>query len=148
MLHYLGEDAEMEIQPVDIAYRRRVVRTLVAVAILLLVVLIAFQFWLQHLAMRLDPKALVATIRAMLLVCFSLIAICIGALGAHFLRRGGRIVLDRRFPPRDVRAVRATPVREGDAAVSIGRTCQIIGMVLVVIALLAAAIGWLWIGRT
>jgi hypothetical protein len=84
----------------------------------------------------------------MLLVCFSLIAICIGMLGGHFLRRGSRIVRDRRFPPRDVRAVRATTVREGEAAVSIGRICQIIGAALLMIALLCAAGGWFWIGGT
>jgi hypothetical protein len=134
----------LEIQPVDIAYRRRVVRTLVAVAILLLMVLIAFQFWLRHMSTRLEPRALMSAIQTMQLVCSVLIAICIGALGVHFVRRGGHIARGRRFPPRDVRAVRATPVREGDAAVRIGRTCQIIGALLLMIALLFAAAGWLW----
>lgn len=137
----------MEIHPADHAYRRRVMRTLVAVGILLLLVLVAFQFWLHYISARLDTRSLVATLRMMQSACFVLIAVCIAALGIHLLRRGNLIVRGRRFPPRDVRAVRDTPVREGDAAVRIGRTSQVSGGVLVVLALLTAVGAWLWIGR-
>ena len=136
----------MDVQPADLAYRRRVVRTLVAVAMLLLIVFVAFQFWLRHTVAQLDPNAVAAKLRLMQLTCTMLIAVCVAALGAHLLLRGNLIINERRFPPHDVRAVRAVPVREGDAAVRIGRLSQILGLAVLVGAVLVAAAGWLWLG--
>lgn len=137
----------MEIQRADLAYRRRVMRTLIAVALLLGIGLIGLRFWLQYISSRMDTPQLVSTLRLILSACFALIAACVGALGTHLLLRGNLIVRGRRFPPVDVRAVRDTPVREGDQAVRIGRYSQAFGLVFVVIALLAAVNGWFWVSR-
>lgn len=137
----------MEIQRADLAYRRRVMRTLIAVAILLGIVVIAFQFWLHYISAHLKVAQLVLTLRLMLCACLALIAICIAVLGSHLLVRGNLIVRGRRFPPRDVRSIRDTPVREGDAAVRIGRTSQTLGLVFLALALLVAVCGWLWLGQ-
>jgi len=137
----------MEIQRADLAYRRRVMRTLVAVAILLCITMVALQFWLHYISVHMEVMQLVLTVRLMLCACVALIGICIAVLGAHLLARGNLIVRGRRFPPRDVRAIRDTAVREGDAAVRIGRTSQTLGIVFLALALLVAVCGWLWLGR-
>lgn len=137
----------MEIQRADLAYRRRVMRTLIAVAILLCVVMLALQFWLRYISAHMEVMQLVLAVRLMLCGCIALIAICLAVLGSHLLVRGNLIVRGRRFPPRDVRSVRDTPVREGDAAVRIGRTSQTLGLLFLAFALLVAVCGWLWIGR-
>jgi len=137
----------MDVQQADLAYRRRVMRTLIAATLLLLMVLIGFQFWLRVISARLDIVTLVSTIHIALAVCFACIAVCIAALGAHFLVRGQRIVQGRRFPPLDVRAIRDTPVRVGDAAIRVGRMSQLLGLALCVVALLVIAGGWFWIKR-
>jgi hypothetical protein len=113
----------------------------------LLMVLIGFQFWLRIISARLDTVALISTIHIALSVCIASIAACIAALGAHLLLRGRLIVQGRRFPPRDVRAVRDTPVREGDAAVRVGRMSQLLGGASCVVALLVIGGGWYWISR-
>jgi len=136
----------MDVQPADPAYRRRVVRTLIAVALLLLIVFVAFQFWLRHAVAQLDVSAMTAKLRLMQWTCTMLIAVCVAALGTHLLLRGNLIVSERRFPPHDVRAVRAVPVREGEAAVRVGRVSQILGLVAMVVAVLVASAAWLWIG--
>ena len=107
----------MEIQPADLAYRRRVVRTLVAVAILLLGLFVVFQLWLWRISSGLSPVQSAQWIVRMQLACATLVALCLGVLGAHLFARGSRIVRDRRFPPNGARAVRAMAVREGSAAV-------------------------------
>ena len=137
----------MEIQRADLAYRRRVLRTLVAVAMLLCIALIAFEFWLHHISAKLDTDELVKMLHLMISGCVALIALCLAVLGSHLLLRGNLIVRGRRFPPRDVRSVRDTPVREGDAAVRVGRTSQALGMFFILLALLAAAGGLLWVQR-
>ena len=137
----------MEIQRADLSYRRRVVRTVAAVAILLCITIVAFVFWLHHVSAKLDTAELVKMLHLMLSGCVALIALCLAALGAHLLLRGKLIVRERRFPPRDVRAVRDTPVREADAAVRIGRASQALGLLFILLALLAGAGGLLWVQR-
>ena len=135
----------MDIQPADLAQRRRVVITLFSVAVALLAVVVAFELWLQHMSARLDTPGLVATIKPVLAVCLALIAACTAALGVHLLMRGKRIAADRRFPARDTRTIRATPVREGDDAVRIGVASQIGGLLFCVLAIAVIALGWFWI---
>jgi len=133
----------MEIQRADIGYRRRVIRTLSAAGILLLVLLVALRFALGYVSARMQPDDLPAALSMLRFACFMLIATCLAALGGHLLVRGNLIVRDRRFPPRDVRAVRDTPVREGAEAVRLGRASQIGGLVCVLAALLVAIEAWL-----
>ena len=135
----------MDIQPADLAQRRRVVVILFSTAIALLAVVVVFELWLQHVSTQLDTPGLVATIKPMLAVCFTLIAICTAALGMHLVMRGKRIVADRRFPARDTRTIRATQVREGNEAVRIGLASQIGGLLFCVLALAVIVLGWIWI---
>ena len=133
----------MQIQHADIGYRRRVVRTLSAVVLLLLAALIGTRFWLASYIEQLQPDELPGMIALLRFACFALIAVCIAALGGHLLLRGGLIVRDRRFPPRDARAVRDTPVREGADAVRLGRASQLGGFACLVAAVLVVAAAWL-----
>jgi len=133
----------MEIQRADAGYRRRVIRTLCAAGMLLLGLLVGLRFWLGYVSTRMQPDDLPAALAILRLACFMLIAVCLAALGSHLLVRGNLIVRGRRFPPRDVRAVRDTPVREGDDAVRIGRLSRIGGLACVMVALLVAAGAWL-----
>lgn len=133
----------MEIQRADIGYRRRVIRTLSAVGILLLVLLIALHFALDYVSARMQADDLPAALSMLRFACFMLIAVCLAALGGHLLKRGNLIVRGRRFPPRDVRAVRDTPVREGEEAVRLGRASQIGGLLCVMAALLVMMHAWL-----
>ena len=135
----------MDIQPADPAQRRRVAITLFSAAIGLLAVVVAFDLWLQHVSEQLDTRHLIATIKPPLAVCLALIAICIACLGMHLIGRGKRIVEDRRFPTRDTRTIRDTPVREGDDATRIGFASQIGGLILCVLALVVTVFGWIWI---
>lgn len=137
----------MEIQRADLAYRRRVTRTLIAVTALLLAGAIAFQFWLHSISARLPLPELVATIRLTVAVCVALTAASIAALGAHLWLRGNLIVRGRRFPPRDVRSVRDMRIREGVDAVRVGRASQTLGALFVTVAALVALAGWLWLKR-
>jgi len=133
----------MDVQPADLAYRRRVVRTLIAVALLLVIIFVAFQFWIRGAADTGDIQQLATRFARIRFTCGTLIAICVAAIGVHLLLRGKHIVAERRFPPRDVRSVRATTVREGEAAVRMGRSSQIAGVATLIAALLVAAWAWL-----
>jgi len=135
----------MDIQPADPAQRRRVAITLFSAVAGLLAVVVAFQLWLQHVSAQLDTLQLIAKIKPMLAVCLALIAVCIGALGMHLVVRGKRIVEDRRFPARDTRTIRDTPVREGDDAVRMGFASQMGGLILCIVALAVTVLGWIWI---
>jgi hypothetical protein len=145
MLRLVPRGLPMDIQPADLAQRRRVVIALFSAAIVLLAVVVAFELWLQHVSTRLDTPGLVATIKPLLAVCVALIAVCTGALGMHLLMRGRRIAADRRFPARDTRTIRDTPVREGADAVRIGMASQIGGLLFCVLAIAVIALGWIWI---
>jgi hypothetical protein len=145
MLRLVSRGLPMDIQPADLAQRRRVVITLFSAAIVLLAVVVAFELWLQHVSTRLDTPGLVATIKPMLAVCLTLIALCTAALGMHLVTRGKRIIADRRFPARDTRTIRDTPVREGDDAVRIGIASQMGGLMFCIVALAVTVLGWIWI---
>jgi hypothetical protein len=145
MLRLAPRGLPMDIQPADLAQRRRVVITLFSAAIALLAVVVAFELWLQHLSAQLDTLGLIAKIKPMLAVCLTLIAVCLAALGMHLVARGKRIVADRRFPARDTRTIRDTPVREGDDAARIGLASQIGGLIVCVVALAVTVLGWIWI---
>jgi hypothetical protein len=145
MLRLVPRGLPMDIQPADLAQRRRVVITLFSAAIVLLAIVVAFELWLQHVSTRLDTPGLVATIKPLLAVCLVLIAACTATLGMHLVTRGRRIVADRRFPARDTRTIRDTPVREGNDAVRIGRASQIGGLLFGVLALVVIVLGWIWI---
>jgi hypothetical protein len=135
----------MDIQPADPAQRRRVAIILFSAAIGLLAVVVACELWLQHVSAQLDTLGLIAKIKPMLAVCLALIAVCLAALGMHLVARGKRIAADRRFPARDTRTIRDTPVREGEAAVRIGMASQIGGLMLCVLALAVTVLGWIWV---
>jgi hypothetical protein len=146
MLRLAPRGLPMDIQPADLAQRRRVVITLFSAAIALLAVVVAFELWLQHVSTQLNTAGLVATIKPLLAVCLALIALCTAALGMHLVMRGKRIVAERRFPARDTRPIRDTPVREGDDAVRIGMASQMGGLMFCVLALALTVLGWIWIG--
>ena len=131
----------MQVQRADPAYRRRVVHTLSAVAVLLSLALVGLVLWLQHAAEGLDPTGVRALLLRMQLSCVVLIAFSIATLGAHLWLRGGRIIAEQRFPPSDVRSVRDTIVREGADAVRIGRLSQGFGLALLMLALAVAGVG-------
>ena len=133
----------MEIQRADLGYRRRVIRTLCAVAVLLFAALVALRFWLISYSERLRPDELPTLMTQVRLAGYLLIAVCIAVLGGHLLMRGNLIVRGRRFPPRDVRAVRDTPVREGSEAVRMGRASQMAGLGCLMLAVWVAAAAWL-----
>jgi len=133
----------MEIQRADLGYRRRVIRTLCAVALLLLAVLIALRFWLISYSEKLRPDDLPMVVSFVRMAGYLLIAVCLAVLGVYLLRRGNLIVRGRRFPPRDVRAVRDTPIREGDEAVRAGRASQMAGLGCLMLAVWVAAAAWL-----
>jgi hypothetical protein len=137
----------MDIQPADFAERRRVARILVCAAIVLLAAIVAFNLWLRHASTQLDIAGVIATLKPILRVCVVLIAACIVALGTYLIARGERIVSDRRFPARDARTIRAMTVREGAAAIRIGRACQIAGIVLWLCACAFAALGLILTSR-
>jgi hypothetical protein len=135
----------MDIQPADPGQRRRVAIALFSAVSGLLAIVVAFELWLQHVSAQLDTPSLIAKLKPTLAVCLALIAVCITALGVHLIVRGKRIVEDRRFPARDTRTIRDTPVREGNDAARIGFTSQIGGLILCVLALAVTLLGWIWI---
>ena len=137
----------MHFQLSDPGHRRRVVRTLSAATVIVLIVIVAFQFWLHAVSLRLDAVHLVALIKPMLGVCVLAIAACTVALGVHLVVRGKRIVRDQRYPPRDARVIRDTLVREGAAAVRIGKAGQITGLALCALSPAIAILGLLWVSR-
>ena len=100
----------MQIQPADIAERRRVTRILICVAVLLVAVSVAFQFWLRHLSRGLDGAALLAALKPVLRIFLLLIAACIVGLGVYTVARGSTMQASDAFPqrhPRDPRDTRA-----------------------------------------
>lgn len=133
----------MQVQRADPAYRRRVLRTLGAVAALLLLTLIGLVAWLRHAAEGLDRDGVRTLLLRMQLSCLVLIAFSLATLGAHLWLRGARIIAERRFPPSDVHSVRDTLVREGADAVRVGRMSQGFGLALLLLALVVALIGLL-----
>jgi len=133
----------MQVQRADPAYRRRVLRTLAAVGVLLLVALVGLVTWLRHAAEGLDREGVRMLLLRMQLSCLVLIAFCLVTLGAHLWLRGGRIIAEQRFPPSDVHSVRDTVVREGADAVRVGRMTQGFGLALLLLALVVTVIGLL-----
>ncbi|HZP67161.1 MAG TPA: hypothetical protein VFB32_12740 [Rudaea sp.] len=137
----------MEIQPADLAQRRRVMIVLGAAAVVLIAIAIAFEYWLRHALTSYTPAELVLRVKDMLFVYVVLIAICLVALGVHFVLRGRRIVADGRYPARDARVVRDTPVREGAEAVRIGNVSQATGAALCIAGLAVAFGGIAWVAH-
>jgi hypothetical protein len=135
----------MQIQPADVTERRRVTRILACVTVVLVVLAIAFEFWLRHLSSQLDGAGLLAALKPVLRVCLLLIAACGLGLGAHLIVRGNTIVRARRFPAGDTRVIRATPVREGPLAIRIGRRCQTGGAILCLAGCAFAFLAMLWV---
>ncbi len=135
----------MQIQPADIAERRRVTRILIYVAVLLIAVSVAFQFWLRHLSRGLDGAALLAALKPVLRIFLLLIAACIVGLGVYLIARGNAIASERRFPASGTRVIRATPVLEGAQALRLGRRCQIGGAILGVAGCVVAVFSILWV---
>lgn len=133
----------MQVQRADPAYRRRVLRTLAAVAALLLLALIGLVAWLRQAAEGLDRAGARALLTRMQLSCLVLIAFSLATLGAHLWLRGARIIAEQRFPPSDVHSVRDTRVREGADAVRVGRMSQGFGLALLLLALVVGVIGLL-----
>lgn len=137
----------MQVQRADPAYRRRVWRTLAAVAVGLLLALVGLVTWLRHAAEGLDRDGLRALLLRTQLSCLVLIAFSLATLGAHLWLRGGRIIAEQRFPPSDVHSVRDMVVREGADAVRVGRMSQGMGLALLLLAVLVTAIGLLQLLR-
>jgi len=135
----------MEIQPADVAERRRVIGIVVSAAFVLIALAFAFEFWLRHLSIELDGAGLLATLKPVLRACLLLIAACGIGLGAHLIVRGNTIVRERRFPASDTRVIRATPVRKEAQALRIGRRCQTAGAVLCLAGCAFALLAMLWV---
>ncbi|MDR3389837.1 MAG: hypothetical protein P4L92_22595 [Rudaea sp.] len=135
----------MQVQPADIAERRRVARILACVAVVLAILAVAFEFWLRSLSSQLDGPGLLAALKPVLRVCLLSIAACGLGLGAYLFVRGNTIVRERRFPAGDTRVIRATPIREGPHAVRIGRHCQAGGVLLFVAGGVFAVLAMLWV---
>jgi hypothetical protein len=135
----------MQIQPADIAERRRVTRILICVAVLLVALSVAFQFWLRHLTRELDGAALLTALKPVLRIFLLLIAACIAGLGAYLLARGRAITRERRFPASGTRVIRATPVLEGAPALRFGRRCQLGGAIVCVVGCIVAVFAILWV---
>jgi hypothetical protein len=135
----------MQIQPADVAERRRVIRILACVVVALIAVSIGFEVWLRHLSSELDGAGLLAALKPILRACLLLIAACVIGLGAYLIRRGNTIVHERRFPAGDTRVIRATPVRDGPPAIRIGRRCQAGGAILCLAGCIFAVFAMHWV---
>jgi hypothetical protein len=76
----------MQVQRADPAYRRRVLLTLAAMTVFLLLALIGMVGWLQKAAEGLDRAGLHTLLLRMRLACFVLIAFSLATLAAHHRR--------------------------------------------------------------
>lgn len=137
----------MPIQPADRSQRRNAVAIFIAAAIVLIALFFAFDHWLQHAAQRMNTTELVKSVERLISGCIVLMTLCLLLLGRHLLLRGRRIVRDRRYPANDAHPLRATPVREGDAAVRIGNASRVAGLIVCLLGVAIAVAGWFWIAQ-
>jgi hypothetical protein len=135
----------MPIQAADPALRRRVAIILGVAVVVMLAVYAGLRHWLMQAGARLGTADLVTTIHHALMICVTLIVVCLLLLGRHLLLRGRRIMRDRRYPANDARVLRDTPVREGEDAVRIGNASRVAGLIVCLIAIATAIVGWRWL---
>lgn len=138
---------DVQIQPADRSQRRNAAIFFIAAAIALIVLFVAFDHWLQHVAQRMNTTELVKSVERMIAACVVLMSLCLLLLGRHLLLRGRRIVRDRRYPANNARPLRAAPVREGDAAVRIGNASRVAGLIACLLGVAVDVAGWFWIAQ-
>ena len=125
----------MTIQPADPAARARAIRIAVALAVLFAGLLMAFQWlggeWMTHRVAK-QPMWLpvIGLVFMMPILVFAVLA----------FRKGGQAVRALRFPVPGDRVIRPTPVREGAAAIRVGRLMQLLSVLL-----LGCALGIPWL---
>ncbi len=126
---------ESGIERADPALRRLTVVVLVVATLVAVAAVLVFRFWLLRLAATAEPWELVATLRRWGAVTATASGVCVLLLAGHAARQARRVGDGMRWPPAGVRVLRDTRIRQGDAAVRIGRLLNVVALVLVLLGI-------------
>lgn len=144
---------DTEIHPADLAYRRRSLRIIVAIAALCVLALWQLDAWLgevlRQLALAGDSERTRRWLRGLLVALALLPTVPLWLLGRSLHRLAAAARSEQRFPPRDWRTLRDVRVLRGTVAQRwIGRVGRMAALARALAALCAAlAMATFWYYR-
>lgn len=141
---------DTEIHPADLAYRRRSLRIIVAIALLCVVALWQLDAWLSELLRQLaqagDSERTRRWLRGLLVALALLPSVPLWLLGRSLRRLAAAARAEQRFPPRAWRTLRDVRVLRGPVALRwtrrVGRMAAAASALAVLCAALAMATFW------
>ncbi|MFI4969543.1 MAG: hypothetical protein ACHP7D_05015 [Lysobacterales bacterium] len=131
-----------EIQHADLRLRRVTILVLGVAGLAAFALLIGVQHWMTNIAASMPAERLVASLRRWIGFAMTASALCLALLAGYSARVARRARAQQRWPLAEARVLRDTPIRRGEFAMSIGRLLNVAAVILVVLALAAALLGW------
>ena len=128
--------------PADQRLRRQTFAVLGLAAILAIVAVICFHYWLLDLGTAPGNDLLIFRLRRMIGVALTGSALCLALLAWHAAHKASRIRNLRQWPLPGTRVIRDTPIRRDTAALSVGRQLNAIAILLLALAFALGYISW------
>ena len=131
-----------DIQRADLRLRRLTVVVLSVAVLIALALLFAVQHWMTNVAASMPAERLVTSLRRWIGVAMAASALCLALLAGQAARLARGAHAQQRWPLAEARVLRDTQIRRGEFATRIGHLLNVVAVVLVVLALAAALLGW------
>ncbi|MET0226349.1 MAG: hypothetical protein ABW187_07920 [Dokdonella sp.] len=131
-----------EILRADVRLRRVSVAVLALAAIVALILMFAFRYWLTRTADTMPPAQLIVQLRIWIGAALVACGVCILALAGLAARLARRILEQRRWPLHGARVLQDTPIRRDAEAANIARKMNVAALLLMALAASLGALSW------
>lgn len=126
----------------DPRLRRQTLAALAVAVILAALAMVWFQSWLSGIAAVPGTDLLIARLRRLIGIALTGSAICLAVLAWYSAHKATKIKTFQQWPLPAVRVLRDTPIRRGDAALSIQRRLNVAAGVLMLLAFATGVVSW------
>ncbi len=126
----------------DPRLRRQTFAALGIAAMIAVAAVFWFQSWLTGIAAVPGTDLLILRLRRLIGIALTGSAICLALLAWYSAHKAAKVKTFQQWPLPAVRVLRDTPIRRGDAALTIRRWLNIAAGVLLLLALAVGAVSW------
>ena len=126
----------------DPGLRRKTFVVLGIAALLAVVAVMLFQYWLTGIANIPGTDQLILRLRRLIGIALTGSALCLACLGWYAARKASMVKTLEQWPLPGVRVLRDTPIRRGEATIVVRRSLNVAAGVLLLLALATGFTSW------